>query len=138
MANETATQATAAAQAEANGTKRKRLPEVDKVFKTKAEVDAGQKVAREKGHTYDTRKFRVIDSTGKVELFVLAYSPANAASQVWDKMGVQVEEVDPSDRVPFQQSPEKSAANLLSNTDALSKLPKEQRDALIKALQGKK
>ncbi len=115
----------APATAEDNGKKRKKLPEVAKVFDTKAKLDAGQKEARDKGHTYDTRKFKVTVN-GK-SMFVLGYSPANAAGQVIEELGIAVEELDPSERAAFQMKPE----------TFVSKLSDEDRKAVLALLTAK-
>ena len=125
------TPASAAAVAEGNGTKRKKLPEVQKVFKTEAELNEGQKVAIEKGHTYDTRKFSVASADGKVIKYVLAYSPANAASQVFEDLGIKVDELDAKARTPFQPSKEKAVDTIIGNASSLTD---EQKEALLKAM----
>jgi hypothetical protein len=103
-------EAPAATETEGNG-KRRKLPEVRKVFLTKEELDQGQAEAINQGHDYDTKKYKV---TGNgTERFVLGFSPANAVSQVYDAMGVTVEELDAKARAArVPKSPEAIFASL--------------------------
>lgn len=101
------TQAPPATEAPAGKTARKKLPKVTKLFTNKGDLDKGQEDARTKGHTYDTRKFKVTNPGNGKTAFVLAYSPANACSVAGEAMGLQVEELDPTERQPFQLSVDK-------------------------------
>ncbi len=128
----TATQ-TPAATIPANNGKRKRLPEVPKVFNSLAELDAGCKVAEDQGHTYDTRRFEVLSADGKVKKFVLGYSPANAASQVFEDMGIKVTALDAGGRAT------KAVAATKENALAIfEKLSETDRAALVKMMGIKK
>lgn len=110
---------TTQAPAEAEATGKKRLPKVTKVFNSLAELNAGQADAKAKGHTYDTRKFKVTGPKGTK--FVLAYSPANAAGQVAEDLGITVEEIDPSERAAFQPTAKtvKNSIGKLSDGDTM-------------------
>ena len=108
---------------------RRKLPEVQKIFESKAELDKGQAHAKANQHTYDTRKFLVTSADGKVKKHVLAYSPANAVGMVWEHLGVKVEELDPSERQPFQ--PTKQTVK-----NAISKLSEEDRKAILAEIAG--
>lgn len=133
MDTTTATPATTSAPAaQANGKpERKKLPKVQKVFATKAELDKGQEVAKKAGHTYDTRKFKVTSQDGKTTKYVLAFSPANAGSQVVEDMGLNIEELDAAERTPFQ--PTKATAEKV-----LAKLSQADRDAILAELTASK
>lgn len=118
-------------------TERKRKEKIAKVFKTKAELDAGQKDAIAKEHDYDTRKFQVTSADGKTTFFVLGYSAANVAGQVHKALGIKVEELDPSPK-SRTATPEQMVQTLTANTEALQKLSDKDREALLKALQATK
>lgn len=110
---------------------RKKLPPINKLHTSKEALDAAQKDAREKGHSYDTRKFKVT-ANGKTA-FVLGYSPANAAGTAYEAIGIQVEELDPSDRKPFEVSKDK----IMERVKGMSKEDQEAIAALL-ASQGVK
>lgn len=91
------------------------------VFTSEQEVHAGSERAKELGHTYDTRKFKV-QFKGNT-FYCLGYSPANAVSRCWEGLGIQVAEL--------------KAAAVLTKEDLLSRvksLPPAELDHLMKEL----
>lgn len=120
-------------EATATPKQRAKLPQIQRVFATAAELDAGQTTAVTAGHAQTVRRYEVIG--GGKSVFVLAQTEKHAAGEAATHLGLTVKSLEPSSgtRGPKASwNPSAVAAQIVADPKGMSKADME---AIIKALQ---
>jgi len=107
--------------------KRQHKEPFNKIFTTVEALNEGCAAAQAKGATYDTKKYKV-SGHGK-EIFVMGYSPANAASQVYEQFGIEVVSLDQA-----ETNVNNLVNRLVNNTEKLGELSESTRKQLLELL----
>lgn len=101
-----------------------KLPKIEKrVFTSLADCDVAKAAGEKLGHSDSVRRFRV--TGGGKTVYVISYSPAQAAGEAYADVGVTVETLDASTRAIL--TPEKALA-------AMSKMSDADRKAILDGL----